>query len=137
VPSARRDLHTPIDSGLHQLVVRLGETRDIGVGRHGRFSFPAGYYVYTGSARRGLRARIARHMRRKKRMNWHIDCLLRYGRILGVKRYGNNDQSECGLSRKVAKLPGSRMVAPGFGSSDCRCSTHLFHFRRNPAQELS
>ncbi len=119
------------NSGLYQLVVRLREKRIISVGRHGRFSFPAGYYVYTGSARRGLESRIARHLRRRKRMRWHIDYLLRYGRVLVVKRY-SNDQSECELSRMVEKFPGSRIVVRGFGSSDCKCSTHLFYFRRNP-----
>jgi Uri superfamily endonuclease len=124
------------NSGRYQLLVELREKKVIGVGRHGRFSFPAGYYVYTGSAVRGLDSRIARHMRRRKRMRWHIDYLLRYGRVLEVKRY-SCDLSECELSRRVEKLPGSRMVVRGFGSSDCRCSTHLFHFRRNPAKELN
>jgi len=135
VPSARRDVRAAIDSGLYQLVVRLRETREIRVGRHGRFSFPAGFYVYTGSARRGLESRIARHVRRRKRMRWHIDYLLRHGRILAVRRY-DSDQSECELSRRVGDLPGNKIIVPGFGSSDCECPTHLFYFRRNPAQEL-
>jgi sugar fermentation stimulation protein A len=124
------------DSGLYQLVIVLREARIIGVGRHGRFSFPSGYYVYTGSARRGLESRIARHLRRRKRMRWHIDYLLRYGRVTEVKRYSSRDQTECELSRKVEKLSDSKAIVPRFGSSDCECPTHLFHFRRNPAQEL-
>ena len=134
--SAKPDAHRDADSGLYQLVVRLREPRSIGVGSHGRFSFPAGYYVYTGSARRGLESRIARHMRRRKRMRWHVDYLLRHGRILAVRRLHNSDQSECELSRRVEDLPGSKIIVPGFGSSDCGCPTHLFYFRRNPAQEL-
>jgi len=120
--SAKLDARRGADSGLYQLVVRLREPHSIGLGSHGRFSFPAGYYVYTGSARRGLESRIARHMRRTKRMRWHIDYLVRYGRILAVKRY-DRDQSECELSRKVEDLPGSKVIVPGFGSSDCECST--------------
>ena len=135
MPSAGRDAHPASDSGLYQLVIGLSEPRGIIVGRHGRFSFPAGYYVYTGSARRGLESRIARHLRSRKTMRWHIDYLLRSGQVLEVRRYAT-DRSECELSGTVEALPGSEVIAPGFGSSDCRCSTHLFHFLRNPAQEL-
>ena len=124
------------DSGLYQLVIRLGEKHVIDVGRLGRFAFPAGYYVYTGSARRGLEARVARHLRKEKRLRWHVDYLLTRARVVEVKRYREGRISECELSRRVEGLPGSDVVAPGFGSSDCRCSTHLFHFRRNPAREL-
>ena len=70
-----------MDSGFYQLVVRLGRRRTIVVGRLGRFEFPAGYYVYTGSAKRGLESRIARHLRRRKRMRWHIDYLLQYADV--------------------------------------------------------
>ena len=68
-------------------------------------------------------------------MRWHVDYLLRYARVVEVKRYGGV-ASECELNRRVEKLPGSAVVAPRFGSSDCGCSTHLFYFERNPAQEL-
>ena len=124
------------DSGLYQLVIQLRGKCVVKVGRLGRFPFPAGYYVYTGSARRGLEARIARHIRSEKRLRWHIDYLLRQARVVEVMRYDGNGLSECELSGRTGKLPGSKVVVPGFGSSDCECLTHLFHFRRNPAQQL-
>jgi Uri superfamily endonuclease len=106
------------------------------IGRLGSFPFPAGYYVYTGSAKRGLESRVARHLRKQKKMRWHIDYLLRQGRVVEVKKHGGDALSECELSRMVEGLRGSEIIVPGFGSSDCKCSTHLFHFRWNPAQEL-
>ena len=124
------------DSGLCQLVIQLERRQVIDVGHLGRFVFPSGYYVYTGSAKRGLESRIARHLRREKRLRWHIDYLLGEARIVEVKSYHGGRLSECELSRSVGTLAGSKIVAPGFGSSDCRCSAHLFHFRRNPAREL-
>lgn len=134
---SRKGAGTANDSGLYQLVILLRTTRVIRVGEHGRFSFPRGYYVYTGIARRGLESRIARHLRKeRKRLRWHIDYLLRRARIVEVKRYRGGHLSECELSRRAEGLPGSDIIAPGFGSSDCGCSTHLFHFRRNPSQEL-
>ena len=122
-------------SGLYQLVVRLEKKRLITVGRHGRFTFPAGYYVYTGSGRRGLESRIARHLRRQKRMRWHIDYLLRYGHVLEVRRYGD-DKTECELSRRAGRMSNGRVIVRGFGSSDCSCPTHLFYFPRNPSSGL-
>ncbi|HYC11219.1 MAG TPA: GIY-YIG nuclease family protein [Nitrososphaerales archaeon] len=123
------------DSGSYQLVIRLAEERTMVIGRRGRFAFPPGYYVYTGRAVRGLESRIARHLRRNKKMRWHIDYLLRHGSAIEVRRY-LGDLSECSLSRTVEALPGSRVVVRMFGSSDCRCSAHLFHFRQNPSREL-
>ena len=122
-------------SGLYQLVIRLKESQLIAVGRRGRFLFPAGYYVYTGSGRGGLESRIARHLRKRKKLRWHIDYLLQSCQIIEVKRYGD-DQEECELSRSVERVPGGMVVVQGFGSSDCRCRTHLFYFRRNPASDL-
>ena len=126
---------TERETGLYQLVIRLKKSQLIAIGRRGRYLFPAGYYVYTGSGRRGLESRIARHLRKEKKLRWHIDYLLLFGHVLEVKRYGA-DQGECELSRRVEGLPGSRVVVQGFGSSDCRCRTHLFYFRQNPASDL-
>jgi sugar fermentation stimulation protein A len=123
------------ERGRYQLVVRLGRAREIEVGRLGRFLFPAGYYVYTGSAISGLEQRIARHMRAEKRARWHIDYLLAWAKVTAVRRHPPA-ASECALSRAVGALPGSRAVARGFGSSDCGCPTHLYHLQDDPAPAL-
>jgi Uri superfamily endonuclease len=62
--------------GVYQLLIRLDTDETIPVGKLGTFAFPAGFYVYTGSAMGGLDARIARHLSRIKRFHWHIDYLL-------------------------------------------------------------
>ena len=95
-----------------------GERR-IRVGRLGVFLFPAGRYVYVGSGRRNLSARIARHRRKRKLLHWHIDYFLRYAVIVEVER---SSVSECALAARV----GGWVVASGFGASDCGCRTHLF-----------
>ena len=42
---------------------------------------PAGYYAYTGSAMgdgaQSLKRRVQRRLRRRKRLKWHIDYLLK------------------------------------------------------------
>jgi Uri superfamily endonuclease len=120
------------DSGLYQLIIALPKEYTIKVGHLGCFSFPAGCYVYTGSAQRGLNSRIARHLRKRKRMHWHIDYLLKFGRIIAVNRYKNGSLLECELNRRVEDMHSSKIVAQGFGSSDCKCLSHLVYFERSP-----
>ena len=70
------------------------------IGRLGEFHFPAGRYVYTGSARRNLDARVARHIRHDKALHWHIDYLLTSPgvRVVGVVR---SRRTECALNHAV------------------------------------
>jgi len=94
----------------------------VSIGRLGEFDFPAGDYVYTGSARRNLEARIARHLRRDKRLRWHIDYLLMApGVTVGAVR--RSAVAECALNHATV----GAVLLPGFGASDCRqgCGSHL------------
>lgn len=113
----------------YQLAIRIARTIRIQVGRLGQFTFPAGRYVYTGSARRGLDARIRRHLSRAKRLHWHIDYLLA---APGAKitRVVLADNPECALNRSTRGV----IVVPGFGSSDCGsgCGSHLKLVERAP-----
>ena len=106
----------------YRLHIRLAERVTVQVGKLGRFIFPAGRYVYTGSARRGLEARIARHYKKDKPLRWHIDYLTTrpQAEIFQVDRL---DMPECAANRTVA----GDIIAPGFGASDCRagCGSHL------------
>lgn len=106
----------------YQLRIRLVEDTYIQVGRLGRFHFPAGDYVYTGSAKTNLEARIARHLRRDKRLRWHIDYLLAAPGVT-VAEVIRSGREECELNQAT---PG-RVLVPGFGASDCRrgCGSHL------------
>jgi Uri superfamily endonuclease len=108
----------------YQLVIDVARPTRCTIGRLGTFAFPAGRYVYTGSAVRGLESRIARHLRREKTLRWHIDYLLAAPgvRIVEVVR---SRKAECVLNRAT---PGA-VVVPGFGASDCRagCGAHLKH----------
>lgn len=106
----------------YQLSIDVDRPVRVRVGRLGRFLFPAGRYVYTGSAKRNLEARIARHLRKEKALRWHIDWLLAAPGVVvvSVKRSG---ESECTLNQRA----GGSVVVPGFGASDCRrgCRSHL------------
>ena len=118
------------DSGLYQLVLHFPGKLRIKVGGLGTFDFPAGFYVYTGSAKRGLSSRIQRHRSEVKKRFWHIDYLLAKAEIHEVRLFKNSGLSECDLARKVASEPKAQIVVPGFGASDCNCRSHFVYFKR-------
>jgi Uri superfamily endonuclease len=106
----------------YQLYILLEREIRLAVGRLGSFDFPAGSYVYTGSAKKNLEARVRRHCSRDKKLRWHIDYLLasRHARILRVEL---SAEEECSLNQAVA----GTVLVPGFGASDCvrGCGSHL------------
>ncbi len=121
------------EGGIYYALIHLGRVAEIEVGALGTKYFAAGYYVYTGSAQRGLRARIERHGRRKKVLRWHIDYLTVRGQVVEVKAFGAGKEAECGASAEIGRLPGARLWVKGFGASDCRCEGHLYYFTSRPS----
>jgi len=114
--------------GVYHLILRLPRASRIRVGRLGLQPFGAGYYVYTGSAMNGLEARVARHRRRRKRLRWHIDYLLQKAEMAAVVLIPTRRRLECARNCVVLSLPGASIPVAGFGSSDCRCRSHLVYF---------
>jgi len=104
------------------LQIDLSEDATVQVGRLGRFRLPAGRYVYTGSARRNLAARLRRHLAAEKTLRWHIDYLLA-SEAATVVRIFLSKEPECQLNQSVK----GDILTPGFGASDCRagCGSHL------------
>lgn len=96
------------------------------VGRLGQFHFSKGYYVYVGSAKRNIRARVDRHLQMDKKKRWHIDYLRPYLEIQAVQTY-SGAEGECGLFQRLRQENGGSMPVKGFGSSDCKCFSHLFY----------
>lgn len=126
----------PAAPGTYILVLRCSSSRAVRIGRLGRLQLRPGYFLYIGSAfgPGGLRARIEHHSRRAVRPHWHVDYLRRYTRLEAVWYCGQHREHE--LAETVGALPGAEIALPGFGSSDCRCRTHLFWFPEGPASEL-
>ena len=106
----------------YQLLIELPAPVRCTIGRLGTFDFPAGRYVYTGSAQRAFEARIGRHVAGAVNRHWHIDYLLAApgARVVEVVR---SRRAECALNGTTPGL----VIVPGFGSSDCRagCGAHL------------
>jgi Uri superfamily endonuclease len=112
-----------VSGGIYLLLVRVPRHRVIEIGAMGQRLFHRGYYGYIGAARRGLRARLDRHRSALKKLHWHIDYLLQYGEIEAIVYSICSRDGECLLANQLSNfLP----YVPGFGSSDCRCASHLF-----------
>ena len=118
--------------GIYHLLIHLPQDTDLVVGKLGNFHFQAGYYVYTGSALGGLEPRVSRHLRLKKRLHWHIDYLLQHAQVIDVVKHQTTERLECNFNEKVLSLPDSRIPVKGFGSSDCKCLSHLVYFEEKP-----
>lgn len=131
-PSIRSSFHSstlPACGGVYMLLVRVRRAGRIALRRH-TWEMRAGWYVYVGSAQRGLRARIARHLRAEKRVHWHIDYLLQLGSVAAVKIMpGAPRTEEARLARAWCGICGATPV-PGFGASDSPAASHLVYFRR-------
>jgi Uri superfamily endonuclease len=117
------DKHT-----LYHIKIYLPEDREITVGKLGTFIFPKGVYVYVGSDRRNIRARVERHIRPKKKQRWHFDYIRPYMKVMDVQTYPG-EEGECGLFARLRKEAGGEILVHRFGSSDCRCPAHLFFIR--------
>ena len=120
--------------GTYLLLLCLEEDREIIMGRLGTLLFPRGYYLYVGSARGpgGLRARLARHRQRGKHPRWHIDYLRGHAKLIEIWAVESDERLECLWAQHLAQLSQGRPI-PHFGGSDCRCPSHLFHFREKPS----
>jgi len=114
--------------GVYQLHLRLDKPKRIRVGKLGVFTFPAGRYIYTGSAMNGLIGRLRRHLKKRKKLHWHIDYLLRHAKIETIFVLETGERVECQLNSLTLSLPNAKVVVKGFGCSDCRCSSHLVYF---------
>lgn len=106
----------------YQLLILLPRAVDVEVGRLGRFVFPAGAYVYTGSAVRNMDSRVQRHQAREKGLRWHLDYLSTLPGV-SVREIARHPEPECEINQRTA----GEVLVPGFGASDCRkgCGSHL------------
>jgi Uri superfamily endonuclease len=109
--------------------MKLENAAEIVIGKLGRFTFPAGHYLYFGSAMNGLHARISRHLRSDKKLHWHIDYFLQKATIVDIWYVESEERIECQLYLEALRLPGAVVPVKGFGSSDCRCTSHLLYFK--------
>ncbi|MCG6916527.1 MAG: DNA/RNA nuclease SfsA [Deltaproteobacteria bacterium] len=120
------------DRGSYLLIVKLTKKATIKAGRLPKSVFPAGYYVYVGSAMSGLSSRLARHRRPNKKIHWHIDYLTAAASHILPLPIRSSKRQECEIAKALSSL--GQTGQRGFGSSDCECATHLFYSPTNPLE---
>lgn len=73
----------------------------------------------------GLSRRVSRYLREVERPHWHIDALLPIFRLQALYLFPSLDRQECQIAQFLAGIPHVTPIL-GFGSTDCRCVSHLF-----------
>jgi Uri superfamily endonuclease len=121
--------------GTYALVFSASAEKSIPIGRLGLLDLRPGFYVYVGSAfgPGGVQARIRHHLQKAHRPHWHIDFLQGYLSAIEVWFSHDHIRHEHRWADMLQKTRGASTILPGFGSSDCRCRTHLFFFRAKPS----
>ncbi len=133
------DQELPAVPGSYLLRLRLVQPVLLQVGRLGHFMLPAGDFIYSGSAcgPGGLRARLGRHLFGSGIPHWHIDYLRAVTLLCDFAYHIHPEKArplqkediplECFWSQKLASLPYTQIIMPGFGASDCHngCRSHL------------
>lgn len=119
-------------TGTYALILKLGRDKTLAIGRLNAIAFPAGFYIYIGSAfgPGGLKARLGRHVTRRKPSRWHIDYLRGFADPVEIWYTWHPEKAECRWAEVIRQTQQARIPCAGFGSSDCGCKTHLFHFQR-------
>jgi len=133
----RETLDLPSQPGTYALLLEATAIQDVPIGKLGVLHMRPGIYVYVGSALGpgGLAARVERHAQREKTLHWHIDYLRAETRLLAVWFTRGAKHGECHWSRILGGAAGAQIPLDGFGSSDCRCPSHLQYFANLRAAE--
>ena len=116
--------------GNYLLILHLSRDHVLEVGALGSVFFRKGFYMYVGSARKNLSQRINRHLRKRKQLFWHIDYLREVADTCLAVTIRSSVNLEHDLACELGRITSWRI--PGFGSSDCRCSSHLFGMENHP-----
>ncbi|MDD3776116.1 MAG: GIY-YIG nuclease family protein [Actinomycetota bacterium] len=124
-----------IAGGNYSLIIACSRQLDLIIGKLGPKSFYPGYYIYIGSAKTNINFRISRHLSRTKKLYWHIDYLLDspYTAVKNIFYAPWRPDLECSTAKAMSLKLDS---VSGFGSSDCSCPSHLYHFKSKIKPEV-
>lgn len=115
--------------GSYCLCINVSSDIEVSVGALGEIRFPAGRYIYVGSALNSLEPRLRRHLKtstgQHKVTHWHIDYLLRspHASLESIFVKTGFEKLECRIAAMVAS---HGEPVPRFGCSDCKCKSHLY-----------
>ena len=117
--------------GIYILELFAKEEFSISVKKFIGVKFPKGYYYYIGSAQKNLNSRIERHLKKKKKIHWHIDHLTTHKFInittpFIIPNAAKNMEVE--IANNFVEFFDTKIIAKGFGNSGTKeTKTHLFY----------
>ncbi|RLF47255.1 MAG: GIY-YIG nuclease family protein [Thermoplasmata archaeon] len=111
--------------GSYLLIMELTRDKNIAVGALGIIHFKKGYYAYVGSAMNSIEKRVERHLRKEKKLRWHIDYLLKEAKVEKIYYKESQEKEECRIAKIF--LSNGFSYVKNFGASDCNCESHLFY----------
>ena len=118
------------DRGAYLILIEIDVYTETHAGSLGKVVLEPGYYVYVGSAMRCLAARMRRHLSKRKKTRWHIDYITNFSTSITAIPIKSAGRIECALAEQIMRI--SHHSIPNFGSSDCRCPSHLYYFSVHP-----
>ncbi len=122
-------------TGTYTLILSSSIDKPINIGKLGTLFLKPGFYVYIGSAfgPGGLKARIKHHFNHSDRPHWHLDYLSPNLSACEIWYTYDQIRREHQWAKIHSQSRGVILPLPGFGSSDCRCRSHLFFYKSKPS----
>ena len=121
--------------GTYSLILSSSVEKSVNISKLGTLFLKPGFYVYIGSAfgPGGLKARIKHHFSYSTRPHWHLDYLRPALSVCEIWYTYDQTRREHQWAAIHSQTRGSILPLPGFGSSDCRCLSHLFFYKSKPS----
>lgn len=122
------------NKGSYALILRCDRSESILIGQLGQMRLQTGFYIYAGSAfgPGGVNARLRHHYQIAANPRWHLDYLRAGCEPMEHWFTHDPERREHDWAATLLTLPGFNAPMQGFGSSDCRCKTHLAFSAQQP-----
>jgi len=123
--------------GTYLLLLECNYKAELVIGKLGKMSAEPGYYLYVGSAfgPGGIQARVRHHQQMSLRPHWHIDYLRTVAELVDVWCV-HDFRCEHEWARTLEQFEDTLIPLQRFGSSDCKCVTHLFQLKHRPVKAV-
>jgi len=122
--------------GTYLLIFHSARASSIKVGKLGQIELASGYYFYIGSAfgPGGVRARVRHHHGISQKPHWHLDYIRPLLSLQAICYSIDASRYEHEWANILSGELHMQAPSPGLGASDCRCHSHFFYTRSEPAQ---
>ncbi|MCB0745660.1 MAG: GIY-YIG nuclease family protein [Ignavibacteriae bacterium] len=120
-----------INSGIYILELKINHEFQFSHKIFGILKLRKGFYYYVGSAQKNLSQRIDRHIKKNKKLHWHIDFIttsknVKVSRVFAISSANKSD--ECSLVKNLENQYNFTHPIKNFGNSDCNiCESHLLY----------